>query len=182
MVQAEIPLTDRICPHVKCSPNQRSADLSPLQRPFFSQCKLAEVGRLAGGIDYMRAGCASGCVSTFNIWNRLESHGIACSKHALHSLEEKCEQFHRPSSSAGAGSRHRGRRTAHAARKSEKGKQNREVNRSHLRSGTARQHTPETEEAAASGGVDGLATRTPRAARAAGPRTAAHHPEGESSG
>src|SRR5438105_14804641 len=39
----------------------------------------------------------------FNIWNRLESHGIACSKHALHSPEEKCEQFHRPSSSAGAG-------------------------------------------------------------------------------
>src|SRR5438105_15869390 len=38
----------------------------------------------------------------FNIWNRLESHGIACSKHALHSPEEKCEQFHRASSSAGA--------------------------------------------------------------------------------
>ena len=59
---------------------------------------------------------------------------------------------------------------------------NREVNRSDLRSGTAPQNTPETEEAAASGGVDGLATRTPRAARAAVPRTAAHHPEGESSG
>ena len=59
---------------------------------------------------------------------------------------------------------------------------NREVNRSHLRSGTAPQNTPETEEAAASGGVDGLATRTPRAARATVPRTAAHHPEGESSG